>query len=51
LAARSEPHKPLERRRCTQATGLAGIYFADQASCEQQLVSANQQAQRRGPAI
>jgi hypothetical protein len=29
---------------CTQATDLAGIYFAVQASYEQQLVNANQQA-------
>lgn len=29
---------------CTQASDLAGIYFAVQASYEQQLVSANQQA-------
>jgi hypothetical protein len=29
---------------CTQATDLAGIYFAVQASYEQQLVTANQQA-------
>jgi hypothetical protein len=29
---------------CTQSTDLAGIYFAVQASYEQQLVSANQQA-------
>jgi hypothetical protein len=29
---------------CTQATDLAGIYFGVQASYEQQLVDANQQA-------
>jgi hypothetical protein len=29
---------------CTQSAGLAGIYFAVQASYEQQLVNANQQA-------
>ncbi len=29
---------------CTQATDLAGIYFAVQASYEQQFVDANQQA-------
>jgi hypothetical protein len=29
---------------CTQSTDLAGIYFAVQASYEQQLVNANQQA-------
>ena len=29
---------------CTQATDLAGIYFAVQASYEQQFVTANQQA-------
>jgi hypothetical protein len=29
---------------CTQASDLAGIYFAVQASYEQQLVTANQQA-------
>jgi hypothetical protein len=29
---------------CTQATDLAGIYFAVQASYEQQVVKANQQA-------
>jgi len=29
---------------CTQSTDLAGIYFAVQASFEQQIVNANQQA-------
>jgi hypothetical protein len=29
---------------CTDATDLAGIYFAVQASYEQQIVNANQQA-------
>lgn len=29
---------------CTQSSDLAGIYFAVQASYEQQLVNANQQA-------
>ena len=29
---------------CTQSTDLAGIYFAVQASYEQQIVNANQQA-------
>jgi hypothetical protein len=29
---------------CTQSTDLAGIYFAVQASYEQQIVDANQQA-------
>jgi hypothetical protein len=29
---------------CTQSSDLAGIYFAVEASCEQQLVTANQQA-------
>jgi hypothetical protein len=29
---------------CTQSTDLAGIYFAVQASYEQQLVNSNQQA-------
>jgi hypothetical protein len=29
---------------CTQSTDLAGIYFAIQASYEQQIVDANQQA-------
>jgi hypothetical protein len=29
---------------CTQSTDLAGIYFAVEASYEQQIVSANQQA-------
>lgn len=32
--------------KCTQSTDLAGIYFAVQASYEQQLVNANQQALR-----
>jgi hypothetical protein len=32
-----EPHTPLERTALHQATDLAGIYFAVQASYEQQL--------------
>ncbi len=37
-------HWPGPAANCTQSADLAGIYFAVVASCEQQIVNANQQA-------